>query len=178
MPAGAGPGTLDAGDRTNEGVVKVFERIVLAVDGVDAAHGAVAAAVDLAGKSDGEIFVVHVHDLGLVSRETVDLEMHDEAVLLVDALVEVVHKHGVRARGELRAARSVEVAKEILKAAREFSADTIVLGSRGLGAYAGLLMGSVAYRVIQHADCPVVVVRSGAPDALDERDRAGTASAA
>ena len=51
-------------------------------------------------------------------------------------------------------------------------------GSRGLGAFAGLLIGSVAYRVTQHADCPVVVVRSGTPAAVERRDRDGTASAA
>lgn len=156
----------------------MFERIVLAVDAVDDAHGALAAAVDLAAKSGGEILVVHVHDLGLTSRETVDLETHDEAWLLVEALVDVVRKRGVRVRGELRAARSVEVAKEILKAARDLSADSIVLGSRGLGGFAGLLMGSVAYRVIQHADCPVVVVRSGATSAARERDEAAATSAA
>jgi nucleotide-binding universal stress UspA family protein len=159
-------------------VVKVFERIVLAIDAVDDAHGALAAAVDLASKSGGEIVVVHVHDLGLTSRETVDLETHDEAGLLVEAVVDVVRKHGVRARGELRAARSVEVAREILAAARDLQADSIVLGSRGLGGFAGLLMGSVAYRVIQHADCPVVVVRPGAAPAAGERDEAAVTSAA
>ena len=158
--------------------MKVFERIVLAVDGVDEAHGALAAAIDLAAKLGGEILVVHVHDLGLSSRETVGLETHEEARLLVEALVDVVAKHGVKARGELRAARSVEVAKEILEAARTFAADSVVLGSRGLGGFAGLLMGSVAYRVIQHAACPVVVVRPGAASTADERDEATVTSAA
>jgi len=158
--------------------VKVFERIVLAVDAADDAHGALAAALDLAGKSGGEILVVHVHDVGLTSRETVDLESHEEAQLLVEALVDVVRQHGVRAHGEIRAARSVEVAREILQAARDFSADSIVLGSRGLGDFAGLLMGSVAYRVIQHADCPVVVVRPGAAPALVGHEEAAATSAA
>jgi nucleotide-binding universal stress UspA family protein len=146
----------------------MFERIVLAVDSTDQARGALAAAIDLAGKSGGEVLVVHVHDLGLSSRETADLETHDEARLLTEALLEVVTGHGVAARAEMRSAPTADVAKEILRAARSFAADTIVLGSRGLGEFAGLLLGSVAHKVIQMSDCPVVVVRSGAAGSMRE----------
>lgn len=151
----------------------MFERIVLAVDSTDQARGALTAALDLAGKAHGEVLVVHVHDLGLGSRETVDLETHDEARLLTEALLDVVTQHGVAARAELRSAPSADIAKEILRAARDFAADTIVLGSRGLGEFAGLLLGSVAHRVIQMADCPVVVVRSGAAGAASGARRTG-----
>ncbi|MFD5246082.1 universal stress protein [Amycolatopsis sp. NPDC058340] len=42
---------------------------------------------------------------------------------------------------------------------RSASADLIVLGSRGLGGFTGLLVGSIAVAVATHGHCPVVVVR-------------------
>jgi len=156
----------------------MFERIVLAVDSSDQAKRAVVAAVDLARKSQGEILVVHVHDLGLVSRETVDLETQDEARLLTMAYLDFVAQQGVTVRSELRAAKTADIAKEILAAARSFRADAIVLGSRGLGDFAGLLLGSVAHRVIQRADCPVVVVRAATAAAGRDREKPKVAAVA
>ena len=40
-------------------------------------------------------------------------------------------------------------------------ADLLVVGSRGHGEFAGMLLGSVAQHVVTHARCPVVVIRDG-----------------
>ncbi len=52
-------------------------------------------------------------------------------------------------------------AEEVLRAAEEAPFDMIVVGSRGLGAVARFLLGSVAERVARHARCPVLVARPG-----------------
>lgn len=47
-------------------------------------------------------------------------------------------------------------AEELISAARD--ADLLVVGSRGGGTLARLLIGSVSSKVAQHASCPVVIV--------------------
>lgn len=54
--------------------------------------------------------------------------------------------------------RSGMPAEELLDAAKD--ADMIVLGSRGVGGFAQLLMGSVSAQVAHHARCPVVIIPS------------------
>lgn len=44
--------------------------------------------------------------------------------------------------------------------AKERKVDLIILGSRGLSEVKGLLLGSVSNKVLQHAECPVLVVKS------------------
>ncbi|WP_245722813.1 universal stress protein [Micromonospora matsumotoense] len=49
-------------------------------------------------------------------------------------------------------------------------AQMLVVGSRGHGAFAGMLLGSVSQHCVQHAPCPVVVV----PPTDPERDEIGS----
>ena len=55
--------------------------------------------------------------------------------------------------------RGGEPAEQVIRAADELEADLIVIGGRGKGTVGAILLGSVAYRVLHHAPCPVLVTR-------------------
>lgn len=50
-------------------------------------------------------------------------------------------------------------AEKILEYAKTIDADLIVMGSRGRGALGSALLGSVSTKILQHAQCPVLIMR-------------------
>ena len=56
----------------------------------------------------------------------------------------------------------------IVDEAENWGADLIVMGSRGLGAWSRLLLGSVSNAVVHHAKCSVEVVRKPQPKKSEE----------
>ena len=50
-------------------------------------------------------------------------------------------------------------AQALIEASRE--ADLLVVGKQGHGAFTGMLVGSVSIHCVNHAACPVVVIRGG-----------------
>jgi nucleotide-binding universal stress UspA family protein len=89
------------------------------------------------------------------SEEGFDAETTRKAVAqLAD---EVVHETGEAPTEITVDVARGDVAAELLKASRD--ADLLVVGSRGSGGFAELLMGSVSSKVAHHAKCPVAVIR-------------------
>lgn len=86
---------------------------------------------------------------------------------MTKSLTERAEGHLAEALDEARAeAREVQIetiaaeghpAKVLLDVAK--GADLLVVGSRGLGGFRELLLGSVSQQCAQHATCPVVIVR-------------------
>jgi len=139
----------------------MYDRIVVAVDHSDSSDRAVRAARDLAVLSKGEVWVLHLREREVGAKVGVLVmdETTAEADARVAASVEVLTQAGVKAHGEVRNTIFGHAAREIVDDAIEVDADVIVLGSRGRGDLAGLLLGSTAHKVIHLSDRPVLVVR-------------------
>jgi nucleotide-binding universal stress UspA family protein len=137
----------------------MLEKILLAVDMSDHARKAVPAAAELAKAGGGGVHVLHVRELNYPVSPKVVGDSPEEAQELVDGVVEELKKTGVTADGAVRTSTGGSPASAILEQAREVGAGMVVLGSRGLSDLGGLLLGSVAHKVIQLSACPVLVVR-------------------
>jgi nucleotide-binding universal stress UspA family protein len=137
----------------------MLEKILLAVDMSNHSRKAVPAAAELARAGSGVVHVVHVRELYYPVPPTVVGDSPEEAQQLVDGVVEELKQAGVAADGAVRPSTGGSPAGAILEVAREVGAGMVVLGSRGLSELGGLLLGSVANKVIHLSACPVLVVR-------------------
>ena len=137
----------------------MFEKILLAVDGSEESVRAADVTRDLAKMAGAEVLVYHVMEREVSRAGSFDMESPDESTDLVDHTVRMLKDAGVNARGEVNHGIYGRAAKEILAEAKEFGADLVVMGSRGLTDLSGMLVGSVAHKVIHLAECPVLVVR-------------------
>lgn len=139
----------------------MYDKILVAVDHSEMSDRAVLAARDLALLSNGEVWVLHLREreLGPKTGVAVPDETTDEAKAGVDASVEVLSRAGVKAHGQVRTTIFGYAAREIVNDAIDLNADVIVMGSRGRGDLAGLLLGSTTHKVIHLSDRPVLVVR-------------------
>jgi nucleotide-binding universal stress UspA family protein len=139
----------------------MYEKILVAIDHSEITPRVLDAARGLASLSKGEVWVIHlreretVGETGLLtSRESVD-ESEADVTSVVDSLT----KAGITAHAVVRDTLFGHVAREIVTEAQERGADVIVVGSRGRGDLAGLVLGSTAHKVIHLADRQVMVVR-------------------
>jgi nucleotide-binding universal stress UspA family protein len=142
-------------------------RVLVATDGSPDAALATRAAADLAARAGAELHVVHGWqplEAGIAVYPGMPVvnfraEYARDARALLDAEVARLAAAGVAPRAHLREGRPDD---EVLAVGREIGADLIVTGSRGRGAIARLVLGSVADGVVRGAPCPVLVVRGGA----------------
>lgn len=137
----------------------MFERILVAVDGSPHSSKTIPVAADLASRYDATVTVVHVREHERYEGQDVDLGPPQDAESLVDAALERFREAGVPATGEIRRVTPGNTPKEIVEVANGTGAELIVIGTRGMTEWKSLVLGGVANKVVQHAGCPVLLVR-------------------
>jgi nucleotide-binding universal stress UspA family protein len=137
----------------------MFKTIIWATDGSEAADRALPTALDLTAEADGRLLVVHANErlggrAGGVPVIAAEEDVQSELVSKVHELVE----SGVNASFHVVSGLNTDPADLIADVAKEADVDLIVVGTRGHGRVAGMLLGSVTQRLLHVAPCPVLAV--------------------
>jgi nucleotide-binding universal stress UspA family protein len=139
-------------------------RIMMATDGSSGASRAVEVAAELAKALASDLLIVTVADRlsGEEVRELAHTGVSTGAVLeaLTDQTLRVAEARARELGAERIEVRTGwgDVAQSLLDIAASSSTKMIVVGRRGRGQLAGLLLGSVSQKLVSLAPCPVVVV--------------------
>ncbi|WP_298181710.1 universal stress protein [Saccharomonospora sp.] len=140
--------------------------VVVGVDGSELSDQAIGYAFEEASLRGVDLVAVHTWsdtDTALFKDQQLYYNwepIHDyESRLLSDHLRSWEERHpGVRVQREVVRDRPRD---ELLERSR--SAQLVVVGSRGRGGFRGMLLGSTSQALIQHASCPVMIVRPEKP---------------
>ena len=138
--------------------------IIVGIDGSGHSQKALEWAMKEAALRRLPLTVLAVHEavrgfFGGVANYPGDPELTEKASAAAQAETEKVLATLGDSRPESITVKAVHgiPAEELINASKD--ADLVVVGSRGAGGFARLTMGSVALKVVEHALCPVTVVR-------------------
>jgi nucleotide-binding universal stress UspA family protein len=141
-----------------------MKNILIATDGSASADEAVELGLELASEHDAAVFIVHVVPAADVapwsafgmSAGAPHVETPADRGPLDDAVARA-EERGISAKAELLTGAAID---EIVAFADSHDMDLIVLGSRGHGAVARALLGSVSLGVLRETRRPVLIVRA------------------
>lgn len=145
-------------------------KILLAIDGSPSSNEAITEILERPWPENSEVRVITAYEMpvmvgiepwaaGLMYFE--ELQKATESVsntVLENALTKLKSASGSKLRITGAVVRG-PAQQVITEEAERWSADLIVMGSRGLGAWNRLLLGSVSNAVVHHAKCSVEIVR-------------------
>ena len=140
-----------------------FKKVLIAIDSEPVAVRAAETGVGLAQALGAEAAFIYVVDASLAYAADTGppaSELIAAAKLEAQRLVTAVRQ---RLSPQSSVVEFIPVgtpSEEIVKAAEEWSADLLVIGSHGRRGMQHALLGSVAETVMRHAPCPLVVVRT------------------
>jgi nucleotide-binding universal stress UspA family protein len=131
--------------------------VLAGVDGSDHSVAALDFAFDIAARTGASVVALHVWWTGPLSSVADGKQAPAEAGRALSDALEPWRQKYPDVRLSETLVRSADPAEELIGGSA--NAGLVVVGTRGHGGFAGLLLGSVSLSVAQHAHCPVAIVR-------------------
>ena len=151
----------------------IYERILLPIDFSEHSKTTISYAKRIALRNNSTVFLLHVFQVPdyiampypRQSENSAEIQSQvsiaeREATENLEALNEELRGCGIKTTPVLRVGYPFE---EIVLTAKHLNVDLIVIGSHGRNRFERLLLGSTAERVVEHAHCPVLVVKGPRP---------------
>jgi nucleotide-binding universal stress UspA family protein len=154
----------------------MYKKIIVGMDGSQGAENALPFAIDMAERDGASIVLAHVEEATIgkgggplrVDEPEIEAALHKQADELTD--------RGIDARVVTAKVIVGGAAPAIVQVAEDEGADLIVVGSRGRSGLAGIVLGSVAHRLLHLANQAVLVVTPNAkPSARAETGKEAVA---
>jgi nucleotide-binding universal stress UspA family protein len=141
----------------------MLAKILMPIDGSDNSLRALDYAFFLAKKADSSVTAIHV----IENPPTVYIEsqklLNDlmskyriESAQILDRCKQMAEKKGVKIETVIVEG---DPASNITNYAQKENIDLIIIGSRGLGRFKEMMLGSVSNKVLHHAKCSVLIVK-------------------
>lgn len=142
----------------------MYERFLVPVDGSEHSKHALKSAKSLAQNMgiNARITLLHIIPSNNINTVAfgVDIDIEqlqvEEVRRILDESAQVLSGSSIQYDSEYHIGDPAEM---ICKKAKEGDYDLIVMGSRGLSLFSELLLGSVSHKVVQHANCAVMIVK-------------------
>lgn len=141
----------------------MFSKILVPVDGSDNSYRALDAALFLSEKLGSNITVIHVmEDVPVLYIESQKLlselleNYKKEKQDILSKCSEIATKKGVTIKTVLLQGNPASI---ILGFSKKEKYDIVIMGSRGMGKFKEIILGSVSSKIVHHSSCPVMLIR-------------------
>jgi len=146
----------------------MYKRILVPVDGSETSNRGLKEAIALARQSGAQLRLLHVVDESVLALTpevgVVDLSdsLRDSGRKVLAKAVALAERSGVKAETSMPENLTGRVSDAILREARKWRADVVVMGTHGRRGLSHMLLGSDAEGVVRSSPVPVLLVRGHA----------------
>ncbi|MDL2268309.1 universal stress protein [Desulfovibrio sp. OttesenSCG-928-G15] len=138
-----------------------YKKLLVPIDGSEHSTLALKHAIALAKSGDMSLVLLHCYGelpaaIGGSARDEIIAISLEEGKKLLAPGEELCKENNIPFTTLIKAGAP---GRTIVHEAEAEGCDLIVMGSRGLSDFSGMVMGSVSHRVLRHASMPVLIVR-------------------
>lgn len=141
----------------------MFTKILVPADGSDNSYGALEAALVFSEKLGSSVSVVnvmeqvpitHIESEKLLSELLEAYKKENQEIL--SKCSDIAHQKGITIKTILLQGNPAPVILDYIK---KENFDLVIMGSRGMGKFKELILGSVSSKIMHHSPCAVMIIR-------------------